>query len=155
MKDYNIHIEDVTVYAWKKCQSGKLEYTRKDLDKGTPEDDLKAWDLVYDSYIKEFGIGSEYAYILELQSDLAILKLDLIITENRMLLNKINALNAEIQDYLNRSQDNGTDITTTLIMVGKWLGYKVPERETTILELYKMIDLIKKESDKNKTLKNG
>jgi len=40
-------------------------------------------------------------------------------------------------------------------MVGKWLGYKVPEKETTILELYKMIDLIKKESDKNKTLNNG
>lgn len=155
MNNYNLHIEDITVYAWKKCQSGKLEYTRKDLKNGTLEDDLKAWDLVYDSYIKEFGIGSEYAYILELQSDLAILKLDLIITGNRMLLNKINALNTEIENYLNRSKDSGMDITTTLIMVGKWLGYKVNEKETTILELYKMIDLIKKESDKNKTLKNG
>ena len=148
MDNYFTHIEDCTVYAWQKAISGELKYLRLD-DKGTPENDLKAWDECYNSYIIEFGLGKDYVRLLELQNRLAEVQLDYVIENNRRLLNQINVLEAEIKDLIG-NKEVGQDMTTTLIMVGKWLGHKVPAKETTILELYKMLDLIKIEAEAKK-----
>jgi hypothetical protein len=65
------------------------------------------------------------------------------------LLNRINVLKADIKTILDKEQD-GNDMTTTLIVVSKWLGYKVDQKNTTILQLYKILDLIKKENENKK-----
>ena len=149
MNNYFTHIEDCTVYAWNKAINGELKHLRLD-DKGTPEQDVEAWDMVYDSYIQVLGLGKDYIRLLELQSELAEVQLTYIIDNNRILLNKINLLESEINDLIGNKSGEGQDMTTTLIMVTKWIGSKVDHKNTTILELYKMLDLIKKEADAKK-----
>ena len=149
MNNYFTHIEDCTVFSWNKAINGELKHLRLD-DKGTEEQDIEAWDLVYDSYIQVLGLGNDYIRLLELQRELASVQLTYIIDNNRILLNRINVLEAEITDLIGNKSGEGQDITTTLIMVTKWMGSKVDHKNTTILELYKMLDLIKKEADARK-----
>ena len=140
MSKYYTHIEDCTVYAWTKAIDGDLTHLR--LDGGSELEDSEAWDKVYDSYIVEIGLGKDYNNLLELKTELAETQLDYVIENNRMIINRINALEVEILEILNRKSEGG-DMTSTLIMISKWLGYKVDQRNTTVKELYKMLDLIK------------
>jgi len=148
MSNYFTHIEECTVFAWQKAIGGDLTHLRLK-DNGTPKEDATAWDSVYNSYITEFGLGKEYIYLLEVQRELAEVQLDYVIENDRILLNRINVLKADIKTILDKEQD-GNDMTTTLIVVSKWLGYKVDQKNTTILQLYKILDLIKKENENKK-----
>ena len=140
MSRYYTHIEDCIVYSWQKAIDGDLTHLR--LDGGSELEDVEAWDKVYDSYIVEIGLGKDYNNLLELQTELAETQLTYVIENNRMIINRINALEVEILEILSRKSEGG-DMTSTLILISKWLGYKVDQRNTTVKELYKMLDLIK------------
>ena len=156
MNTHYKNIDEFPVFNWRLCLGGDLIYSRKNIEIGTDEDDANAWTLIYDDYIKKIGLGKNFEYILELQRDLAVLQCDYIIENNRFLLNSINILKDDIDEAIKNSQKSGEDMTTTLIKLGKWAGYRLNEKEVTVLELHKMIDLIIKENESkpNKTLKD-
>jgi hypothetical protein len=83
-----------------------------------------------------------------MRRDLAILQCDFIITNNRFLLNNINTLADDINETLKNTEKSGEDMTTTLLRLSKWAGFKLDERTTTVLELHKMIDLVKQQAAK-------
>lgn len=148
MKDYLTSIDECMVYNWRKCQEGELTYCRKDLLTGTPENDVLAWELIQDSYYEKFGLGKDYLRVLEIQKDIALLQCDLVITNDKFLNNKIKRYKRELEEILNRPYKS--DMQETLIHITKWLGSPVREKETTVLELYSMLNVMKKESDKQK-----
>ena len=71
MSKYFEHIEECTIFAWQKAIGGNLEHLRLD-ENGTPEEDIKAWDECYNSYIEEFGLGKDHLRLLELQRELSL-----------------------------------------------------------------------------------
>jgi len=146
-------IDNFPVFNWRLCLSGDLTYTRVDVNTGDETTDSEAWENIYNDYIKKIGLGKNYEYILQLQNDLAILQCDYVIENNRFLLNSINTLKSDIDQAIKNSQAGGEDMTTTLIKLGKWAGFRLDERQVTVLELHRMIDLIGKEQDKNKPKK--
>jgi len=146
--DYYHFISEFTLFNWRQCLAGDYTFTRKDLEIGTEEMDALAWINIYDDYIKQIGLGKNYEYILEMRRDLAILQCDFIITNNRFLLNNINILKDDINEALKNSEKGGEDMTTTLLRLSKWAGFKLDERTTTVLELHKMIDLVKQQAAK-------
>lgn len=146
--NYINSINECYVFNWRHCLSGDLKYSRKDLNVGSEEMDALAWDNIYNDYIKQIGLGKNYEYILEMQRDLAILQCDFVINSKRFLLNGINTLKADIDEAIENSKKGGEDMTTTLIKLSKWAGFKLNERETTVLEIHKMMDVIKKEAEK-------
>jgi hypothetical protein len=150
MIQYYTNIDEFSVFNWRKCTNGNFTYTRLDVNKGTLEEDVKAWDLIFTSYIAKFGLGEKHDQLIELKRDCALLQCDLIITGNRFLMNKINVLLSNIEDVVKESEKGGQDLTTTLLLVGKWFGSKLPEKETTVLELFTLLDIIKKEVDEQK-----
>ena len=102
-ENYYYDIDEMPLFNWRKCQEKQdYKYTRKDIKKGTEEEDLKAWDIIYDSYLSEFGLGSEYERILEIKTRIAELQCNLVIEDDRFLLNEIKRLERELNDILNR-----------------------------------------------------
>lgn len=147
MSRYFEHIEDCTVYAWNKALKG--DYTHLRIEGGTHEEDLKAWDKVYNSYIVELGLGNNYNNLIELENRLSGTQLDYIISNDRMLLNKIDMLESEISDVISRTNPN-QDITTMMLIISKWSGFKNSQKNTTVLEFHKTLNLMKEENGKNK-----
>ena len=148
MKGYVINIDECMVYNWRKCQEGDLKYTRKDISKGDKDSDALAYDMIYDSYLKKFGLGKNFERVLELKKEIALLQCDLVIDSNNSLKNIIRRYKKELEDILNKPSDG--DLTTVLIHVSKWMGSPVREKETTVLELYSMLEVMKKEAEQIK-----
>ena len=147
MKHYN-NISEMPVYNWRMCNEGNPEYTRLDINKGTMQEDSAAWDSVYDSYITKFGLGKEYLRVLEIRKDVALLQCDLVITDDKFLNNKIKRLNRELDEILSKPVEG--DVTSCVIHLSKWCGYRVNEKEVTVLEFYTMLQEYKKEIEAQK-----
>jgi hypothetical protein len=130
------------------CNGGNPEYTRTNIKQGTIEEDSAAWDCIYDSYILEFGLGKEYLRVLEIRKDIALYQCDLVISDDRFLNNKIKRLQRELEEILSKPVEG--DVTTCMIHLSKWIGYRINEREVTVLEFYKMLKEYQKEIEANK-----
>lgn len=148
MENYLVNIDECFVYNWRKCQEGDLSYTRKDRNKGTEEEDIKAFELIQDSYYDVFGLGKQYLEVLELKKDIALAECELVITSDNFIKNEIKRLKRELNNILTQSE--GGDLSETLVHVSKWMGSQVKEKETTVLELYKMLEVMRKEAERMK-----
>ena len=146
MSSYYNSIDEFPLYNWNKCQEGELTLTRKDILKGTKAEDFKAWETIYNSYLKEFGFGKESKELFELQNEITELRLDFIISDDNYILNKIDIVQNEI-DNLMKKWDKGGTITTAIVHVSKWLGSIINEKETTVKLFYTMMAEYKKEMD--------
>ena len=142
-------IEDFPLFNWRKCQEkSELKYTRLDINEGTEEEDIEAWRVLLDNFYLEFGISKDYLRLLEIQSEIAELKCDLVITDDRFLLNRIKQLERELEELIGRPVESDTD--TCLIYLGKWVGYAVKERDTSVKMFYKLMKEYKAEADRVK-----
>ena len=153
MIGYNTDIEETTIYIWRKAQSGKIEVLRLDPTVGDSKKDAEAWEKLNDSFLDIIGSGDVHKELTRLRVELALIQCDIAMTGSRVLINKINRLKSEIEIIIKRAEDNGEDVLTTLIHLSKWMGFKVDQRDTMVTELYKMLDLLKAESDEIKRLK--
>lgn len=143
MNYYN-HIDELPLYNWLKISEGKIEYSRKEIDKGNEKNDLIYSEKLKDTYFEEFGLSNDLIRLIELQKELAEARLEWIITENNFIKNKISMLEIEIEDLLSNKNNDG-DIDESIISLSKWIGYRIDVRVVTVKEFYKMVKLFKKE----------
>lgn len=143
MNYYN-HIDELPIYNWLKISEGLINYSRKDLENGSEEDDLIYSEKLKDNYFEEFGFSNELTRLIEIQKDLAEARLDWIITEDNFIKNKIAMLEVEIEDLIN-SKDGDSDIDESIITLSKWLTYRIDVKVVTVKEFYTMVKLFKKE----------
>lgn len=126
------------LYNWRKCQEGnELIYTRVDLKKGSENEDIEAWDNIYDTFLLEFGLGKDYERILDIRTEIALLQCEYVIEDNKFLLNRIKQLEIELKDLVDKP--NQTDLDTTIIYIEKWMGFAIREKETTVRKFYKLL----------------
>jgi hypothetical protein len=145
---------DIPLYNWIKIQEGKIEYSRKNLEQGNIDLDEVNSILIKDSYYSEFGVSKEYLRVLELYKEISEAKLDWIIDNDEFILNKIRRLERGLKELLERPIDG--DIDTNLIILSKWIGYPVRQKETTVREFYKMVKSYSKEIEaRKKTTTDG
>ena len=150
---YYLDIEDMPIYNWKKCRNGQLEYTRIDLSKGNEAKDSKAWEAVYDTYIKAFGFGKEFNNYLKLQQRRIRKLREFAINGDRFIWNEIEQLNNELRS-IQKKFDGKDSIDDSIIYVSKWMGGMIDEKKVTVKQFYtaqmKMI-----EEYEQKNMQNG
>jgi len=150
---YYDDIDEFPWWNWKRCQKGQKQYTRKDVNKGTEEDDEKAWDKIYDGYLLEFGLGKDYAYYFELKAEKAILECRLVYEENQFLQNRINVLELKIKEILERGETQGDD--KVLVYLSKWMSTIIQEKTTSVKMVYQMLEAYQEEAAIVKKQSNG
>ena len=170
---YYKSIDEMPLFNWRKCQEqGLLMFSRIEgktvvnarkwvvwllsfvykRGKFTTENDLKAWEKIYDSYLAEFGLGDDYEYLLDLKQRITEVNLDIAISGDKFLLNKSRRLQEELDEFIARPSEGDTD--TAIVYLSKWLGYNLNQKEVTVREFYKMLRDYKRENDAQKA-KNG
>jgi len=146
---YYKYIDEMPLYNWRKCAKGEIQYSRKDLTKGNEKEDQEYWLLVYDDYLSTFGIGKEYQSILDLKKEIALLQCEFVISGDNFLRNEIRRLENELKELTEKKAEVDTD--EILIHLGKWQGFRVDQKNTTVKEFFKLIEVFKKAN----TPKNG
>ena len=155
MKGYYVDIDELWIYNWDKCCEGDLSFCRIDNKKGSEKKDNEAWDLIFQSYLTEFGFTDNDKTFIDLKTEIATLQCDVIIDGNRFLLNRIERLQDKLLSM--SSKDSSSDLDTNIIYMSKWSGYRMKSKDTTVKEFFKCSDIMKQEREEIKKLnkKNG
>ena len=146
-ENYYSDIDEFPWWNWKRCQKGEIEHTRK-TGSGSKKEDIETWDNLYDGYLKEFGLGKEYAYYFELKGELIELQCRLVIEENNFLQNRINVLEMKIGDILKKGEKQGSD--KAIVHLSKWMGTIINEKTTSVRMVYQMMEEYKIDNEAKK-----
>jgi len=127
-------VEDMLLYNWIKCLDGEIQYTRIIVNNDSVnEEDLKAWNKIYDNYLDVYGLNDLAKRLMNLNKKLAIAQNDYIISENRFVLNAVRVLSSEIEKI--KSQMNkGLSHDKVLIHLSKFMGFKLSSKKITVKE---------------------
>jgi hypothetical protein len=132
------------LYNWIKCTSNDLKFVRKD-KKGTEQEDIKAWERIYDSYIAEYGLNEVYKKLLNAMKKKALLEVDYILTRERFKLTEIEMQIANL-DAMMMNGGNGMTIEQSLIHLSKWLGSWVNAKDISTKEYFNLMSEYGKEN---------
>ena len=142
-------IYELPLYNWIKCINGELKFVRT-AENGNDEEDLKAWEKIYDSYLKEYGLGKLYLKLLKTMQKKAIYECEYILTNERFKLTQIEMVEQNLTAMLNNN-GSGVTIEQSLIHISKWLGQWINPKNITAKEYFDL----QKEMDRYNKLNDG
>jgi len=132
------------LFNWIKCTSNDLTFVRKD-KKGTEQEDIEAWERIYDSYIAEYGLNEVYKKLLNAMKKKALLEVDYILTRERFKLTEIEMQIANL-DAMMMNGGNGMTIEQSLIHLSKWLGSWINAKDISTKEYFNLMSEYGKEN---------
>ncbi len=127
-------LESIPLHNWKLIYKEKdLKYLivekKKRILAEQPEIAQKLdsnWIKIYDEYLRDFGLNKKMIRILDIEKQIAILKCDLWIDDNKFLRNKIRILEKKLsKENQNTLDDQGNDFDRQFILIEKWLGSSI------------------------------
>ena len=130
-------IDEMPLENWIKCTDGEFIFVRKSHKLGENETDKDAenWGIIYDDYIKKFGLSELYKKMLELMRKKAIFELEFVETGQRFKLTEIELTEAKLKTALSNNGE-GLTINQCLIHLSKWLGFHLNTKKITVLEYF-------------------
>ncbi len=131
-------IDEMPLYNWIKCNKGKIEFTRKE-KRGNKIKDYINWKILYNEYLKEFGLDKRYKRYIEAKKKKAILQSKYILTKEKFKLTEIEIETQKIKD-LEFYFGEGENIETILTWLGMFLGYKIDQKNTTVKEYFVILE---------------
>ena len=119
-------------------------YVRKG-EEGNEENDIIAWQKIYDSYIKEYGLSDVYKKLLNAMKKKALLEVDFIITRDRFKLTEIEMQISNL-DAMLMNKGSGITIEQSLIHLSKWMGSWINVKTITTREYFNLMEEYGKEN---------
>lgn len=144
-------IKHLPLENWFECSDGNLEFTRINQEQGTKADDKKAWEEIYNSFIKLIGLDEGFIRYIELLKARALKQLEFVEgikdgKRDRKLMNGIREISARITAYEKTLSFGGSDRYELLQHLGKMQGYRIDPLTTKTIEYFKLIDKLKKQN---------
>lgn len=136
-KEYFLSIDELPLYNWIKCTNGDKTFVRREKN-GTEEADLIVWEMIYNQYLKQYGLNKTYKRYMDQLKKLAFAELDFIITGNNFKLTIAEMEKQRLEGMLNNA-NYGISIEQTLIHLSKWIGYLIKTKEITVLEYFNLL----------------
>lgn len=121
-----------------------MSYVRKG-EEGNEENDIIAWEKIYDSYIKEYGLSDVYKKLLNAMKKKALLEVDFIITRERFKLTEIEMQIANL-DAMMMNKGSSVTIEQSLIHLSKWMGSWINVKTITTREYFNLMEEYGKEN---------
>lgn len=150
-KRYYTSINELPLENWIKCTDNDLTFARKIKNEGDKENDIIAWEIIYDDYIKQQGLGKMMTKLIETIWKKTQAELNFVITNDRFILTQCEMLETKLEQMLNNG-GKGMTISTTLIYLSKWMNTWINVKTITTKEYF---DLLNEFSKEQKTLKDG
>jgi hypothetical protein len=148
LKKYYKEIEDVPLFNWEMCLSGKVEYIRVEKeDIPATNHDTTAFYALHDKYIARVGLDPRQEYYLGQKRAYIGFMADYILNGNEFAF-----MQAQILEQRIKEQDNtpSGSLGENIIIVSKWLGYKIDKKTTSLAEYLDMVDVYTKTIEKSK-----
>ncbi len=144
-------IDNLPQWNWTMVhKTGNLSYikrldTYRKIEDDSSEELEKAWLSIYDEYLEEFGLSKEYKEILERKKDIARMKNEFIMTDNRSLLNFIKIEELELEATFDKSE--GMSFESVVNGIEKIQRIPIKIKEITVYEYNNYLRTIKDSKD--------
>lgn len=113
-------------------------------EKGTPENDLENWEIIYESYISEMGVDKTYKKILEIMKKKAFIQCDLISSEDKFNLTLLQIEEENLRMIMNETNKSSGGIRESLIYLSKWLGSWLDPKIISVREYFVLLNQMEK-----------
>lgn len=149
---YYSTIDELPLYNWIKCTESEDKTFVRRGKKGSVREDLLKWEIIYDEYIKTYGLSKYYKRVLAQYRKKAEAELNNVLKDDKFQLTLIEMETQKLERILNNG-GKGVTIEQTLIHLSKWIGYWIKVKEISVKEFF---DLSKEFTRTNKTsVKDG
>lgn len=101
----------------------------------------KAWEKIYDEFLKEFGFNETFLEIKKKEIAIALMKLELIITGDRSLETFIEIEEMELKEM--QKELKGVDFMESTIAIESRMKFQIDPHNTTIRKFYSYIKMLK------------
>ena len=130
-------INDMKLSSWIQCIEGNIQFVRKEAKKDVlaTEEEVERWFLIYDGYIKKYGLNAMYIKLLKLMQKKAILELNFVMTLETFKLTLIAIQEEKLKQALN-NKGNSMSIQQSLIHLSKWMGGNLINKNEISAEQY-------------------
>ncbi len=136
-ENYYHSFDTLLLIDWIKATKGDLTVLR--INGGDEKKDIIAWDNINDEHAETFGADSKHRAYFRLIKRLAMAKLDLIISNDKFIQNKIEILEEQIAEIVKTMQGGGTSISDTLFALSERAGYMITENTITAKKFFEMV----------------
>lgn len=151
---YWVSIDDMPLYNWIKCNNGFYEFIRKNQSLKHNNKDVEQWGKIYDQYLEKFGLNDRYEKYLETKRKKALLQADYVINKNNFNKTKIAIQDAKLKNF-EIYFGNGQDIEIILVWLGKYIGYKIDKKATSVKEYFILLEEYGKANKKVRDSRKG
>lgn len=144
-------IDDLPQWNWSMIhKTGNLSYLKKlDSYRKIEEDNTNVlesiWLNIYDEYLEEFGLSKEYKDILERKKEIARLKNEFIMTDNRSLLNFIKIEEIELEATFDKSESMSFE--SVVIGIERMQKVSIDVKKITVYEYNNYLRTLKEQKD--------
>ncbi len=136
---------DAPIFVWNKVHETSdlswLLVSRQPIVKPVRDILEKAWEKIYDEYLKEFGFSDQFLVIKEKEIEVAQLKLEYILTGNRTLLTWI-AIGEDELTAMKGDVGRG-DFMQSQIAIENKFKFQINEMTTSIRKFYSYLKQLK------------
>jgi hypothetical protein len=144
-------IDDLPQWNWTQIhKTGNLAYIKKlDSYRNIEEDNTlvleQIWLSIYDQYLEEFGLSKEYKEILERKKEIARMKNEFIMTDNRNLLNFIKIEELELEASFDKSE--GMNFESVVVGIERVQKININIKKITVFEYNNYLRTLKEEQN--------
>ena len=144
-------IDDLPQWNWSMIhKTGNLSYLKKlDSYRKIEEDNTNVlesiWLNIYDEYLEEFGLSKEYKDILERKKEIARLKNEFIMTDNRSLLNFIKIEEIELEATFDKYES--MSLESVVIGIERMQKVSIDVKKITVYEYNNYLRTLKEQKD--------
>ena len=144
-------IDDLPQWNWTMIhKTGNLAYIKQlDSYRKVKEDNSlvleQVWLSIYDEYLEEFGLSKEYKEILERKKEIARMKNEFIMTDNRSLLNFIKIEELELEASFDKSE--GMSFESVVIGLERVQKIHIDIKKITVFEYNNYLRTLKDTKD--------
>lgn len=121
------------------CNEGNYIFCRRNPNEGDEETDQEVWQMLYDQYIKKYGLGKLYKRLLAVMKEKAVYELEFVDSRDRFKLTEIELKEIELKSMIDNN-GKGMTIDESLIYLSKWLGYRLNPKEINVVEYFTILD---------------
>lgn len=121
------------------CNEGDYTFCRRNPSEGDEKTDHEAWQMLYDQYIKKYGLGKLFKRLLAVMKEKAVYELEFVNSRDRFKLTEIELKEIELKSMIDNN-GKGMTIDESLIYLSKWLGYRLNPKEINVVEYFTILD---------------